>query len=401
MSAQQRVYQQVEAQIKRCAGPAVRITTVRRLAALVVGVLASTQCVLRQVARELTAMGLRPAQEASTLRRLRRTVKDARLDGGAGYAELVQEVVAWPTAEPVTLVLDESATPGGMHVLRVSLAYRGSCLPLAGEVWCHQAKLPRGAYWRCVDRVLARVRAIIPARLRVVVLADRAYDLPPLLDRLAALGWDWVIRIKARSKMVWRDEAGQEQPLRALAGAHLARPGQRFRATGATFKKAGWRSVHLVGEWGHGYQEPLVVAANREPRWSVLGRSARRFWIEPAFRQDKSKGWDWEQSQVRDPDRQDRLLLALAWASLLILSLGAQQAPQAVAAFRVRPGRRPKPTHPRDSLFGLGLGRFRAWLYGTVRGRLPWHLPHLPDPSWCAEWLALHQPLPPPQSVLP
>jgi hypothetical protein len=401
MSAQTRIYQQVEDQIKQCAGASVRITSVRRLAALVMGILASEQCVLRRVARELTALGLRPAQEASTGRRLRRTMADLRLDTGVGYGALVQAAVDWPVATPVVLVLDESTTPGGLHVLRLSLAYRGSCLPLAWTVWRHQEKLPHGAYWRSIDQVLARAAAIVPPHLRIVVLADRAYDVPPLLDRLAALGWDWIIRVKARSKMVWRGADGAERPLRALVEAHLDRPGTHFRATGETFKKAGWRAVNLVGEWGRGYAEPLVVLTNLDPCWTVLSRSARRFWIEPAFRHDKSKGWDWEQSQVRDPARQERLLLALAWATLLALSLGAQHAATAVATFAARTGRLPKPSHPRDSLFRLGLGQFRAWLYGTVRGRLPWHLPHLTHPSWCAEWLALHQPMPPPQSVLP
>lgn len=404
MSAPARLYQQIEAQITRCAGPTVRITSVRRLAALVLGILASERCVLRRVARELGAMGLRQAQEASTLRRLRRTVDDGRLDDGAGYGALVQATVGWPTTEPVVLVLDESTTPGELHVLRLSLAYRGGCLPLAWAVWPQQQKLPRGAYWRFVDGVLAQAQAIIPAHLRIVLLADRAYDVPPLIDRLTARGWDWIIRVKARSKMVWRGEDGTAQPLRTLVSAALDRPGTRLRAVGATFKKAGWRPVHLVGEWGHGYKEALVVLTNLAPVWPVLSRYARRCWIEPAFRQDKSKGWDWERSQVRDPRRQERLLLAMAWASLLILALGAEQAAAmvaAVAAVAARSGVLPKPSHPRDSLFTLGLGRFRAWLYGTVRGRLPWRLPHLTHPTWCAEWLALHRPPPLAQSVPP
>lgn len=401
MSAPARLYQQIEAQITRYAGPNLRITSARRLASLVMGILASEGCTLRRVARELGAMGLRRAQRDSTVRRLRRTLADVRLDAGAGFTALVQATVDWPVAAPVVLVLDESTTPGEMHVMRLSLAYRGTCLPLAWKVWRHQEKLPRGAYWRSLDGVLARARAILPPAVRVVVLADRAYDVPPVIDRLTALGWDWIIRVKARSKLVWRGEEAAEQPLRAMVGARLAQRGDRFRTTGQMFKKAGWRPVHLLGEWGHGYAEPLVVATSLAPCWTVLSRYARRFWIEAGFRQDKSKGWDWEQSQVRDPARQERLLLALAWASLLILSLGAQQAAAAVAAFMARSGRRPNPSHPRDSLFSLGLGQFRAWLYGTVRGRVPWHLPHLTHPSWCAEWLALHQPPPLAQSVPP
>jgi hypothetical protein len=396
VSAPRRIYQQLEAQIKRCA-PGLRITTVRRLAVLVQGIAASEACSLRRVAREVGTMGLSRAQPESIARRLRRTLADARLDGGAGYAALVREVVAWPANSPVVLVLDESTTPGEMHVLRVSVAYRGSCVPLAWAVWQHQEKLPPGAYWRFVDAVLARAAALLPPAVRVVLLADRAYDVPPLLDRLTARGWDWIIRLKANSKMVWR-EAGVEHPLREVVRAALPQPGRRFRATGQTFKKAGWREVQLVGEWGPGYHEPLVVVTNLVPRWSVLSRYARRFWIEMAFRQDKSAGWDWQRSQVRDPLHQERLLVALAWATVLMLSLGAQQAALLLTARRRGSG---SASHPRDSLFTLGLGRFRARLYGTVRGRLPWRLPRLTAPSWCAQWLALSRLPAPSQTVLP
>lgn len=399
MPAPARLYQQIEEQIARAAGPSTRVTTVRRLATLVLGVLASEHCGVRRVARELRALGLRRAQRDSILRRLHRTLADPRLDDGVGYAALVAETVAWPTTEPVVVILDESTTPGGLHLLRLSLAYRGSCLPLAWRVWPQHEKLPPGAYWRALDAVLARARAIIPAHLRVVLLADRAYDVPPLIDRLTTLGWDWVLRCKARSKMVWRDADGIEQPLRAVVATHLQQPGDRFRASGQTFKKAGWRSVHLLGEWGHGYADQLVVLTNLAPQWRILARYARRFWIEAAFRQDKSYGWQWEQSQVRDPARQERLLLALAWATLLVLSLGAAQAATDMAAFLARV-HRPKPTHPRDSLFQLGLDQCRARLYGTIGGRVPWRLPDLAAPSWCAQWLALHQ-SPPAQTVTP
>jgi hypothetical protein len=400
MSAPARIYQQIEAQIKRCA-PDVRLTSVRRLAALVQGILASEDCSLRRVAREVAAMGLRRAQPESHARRLRRTVADARLDGGAGYAALLDEAITWPTTAPVLLVLDESSTPGGVHVLRLSLAYRGSCVPLAWAVWPHQHTLPRGAYWQHLGAVLARAQASIPPQRRVIVLADRAYDVPPLLERLTALGWDWIIRVKARSKMRWRGGDGGEQPLREVVRAALARPGQRCRLTGETFKKAGWRPVHLVGEWGHGYRDPLVVLTSLAPRWQVLSRYARRFWIEAAFRQDKSAGWHWQHSQIRDPQHQERLLLALAWASVLVLSLGAQQAAATGSTRRVERQRPTRPSHPRDSLFTLGLARFRAWLYGTVRGRLRWRLPRLTAPSWCVQWFAMYQAQPCSQSVLP
>lgn len=400
MSAPRRLYQQIEAQITRFAAPQLRVTSIRRLATLVTGIVASEHSSLRRVARELTAMGLRQAQPESTRRRLRRTVSDARLDAGAGYGAAVQALVAWPAHEPVLLVLDESTTPGQVHVLRLSLAYRGSCLPLAWAVWDHQATLPAGMYGQQLERVLAAAAAILPPELPAIVLADRAYDVPNVIDRLAARGWGWIIRVKARGTLVWRASDGAEQPLRDLITSRLPGPGHRFQAAGCVFKNAGWRPVQLVGAWEPGYAEPLVVLTSLDAEATLLRRYARRFWIEAAFRQDKSAGWDWQHSQVREPTRQERLLLALAWATLLALSLGAQHAATMVAALTTR-ARPPAPSHPRDSLFTLGKDQLRARLYGAVRGPLPWTLPHLTAPSWCAEWLALHQPAPSPQSVPP
>ena len=178
MSAPLRVYQQVQAQIKRCA-PDLRITSVRRVATLVVGIAASEACSLRRVGRRVRTMGVSRAQPESIARRLRRTVAAVRLASGAGYAALLAEAIAWPADTPVPLVLDESATPGGLHVLRLSLAYRGRCMPLAWAVWPHQQKLAPGAYWRFLEGVLARADALLPPGVRVVLLADRAYDIPP------------------------------------------------------------------------------------------------------------------------------------------------------------------------------------------------------------------------------
>lgn len=287
---------------------------------------------------------------------------DLRLDGGAGYGVLLAEALTWPADTPVTLVLDESATPGGMHILRRSLAYRGSCLPLAWAVWPHQPPLAPGQYWRYVDTVLERVVARRPPGVRVVLLADRAYDIPPRIDRLTSVGWDGIIRGKARRQLGWREADGRAPPPRALVAAPLDQSGRRVRRAGQPFKKAGWRPVHVVGEWGRRSQEPLVVLTSLPPRWTVLSRYARRFWIEAAFRQDKSHGWDWGHSQIREPPHQARLVLALAWASVLVLSLGAREAARATTATR---GTYAQPSHPRDRLFHWG------WIAATPCSTAP------------------------------
>jgi hypothetical protein len=45
-------------------------------------------------------------------------------------------------------------------------------------------------------------------------------------------------------------------------------------------------------------------------------------WIEESFRDDKSHGFQWDKSRVDDPKHATRLLVVLALAALLALSLG-------------------------------------------------------------------------------
>jgi hypothetical protein len=391
MPAQVPLYQEVEAQIKRVTAAAgLRATAARRLALLVTGILAARSAVVAQAAAALFALGVSGAGCAEIVaRRLRRTLADARLEPQTCYAPALGGVVAWAEVRraggPVVVALDESSKAGEAHLLRASLAYRGASLPLAWAVWAQNQPLADGQYWAAVEAVLAAAAAILPADLAVVVVADRAYDVPAFVDRVAARGWHWLVRCKAGGSLCYRDRLGREQPLRELARRHLPGPGRRWKGRGQVFKGAGWRDASVVGLWGRGQKEPLVLLTDLPPRWRVLRLYQRRFWIEPGFRNDKRRGWQWEESQVRDLAHQERLLLALAWASLVALCLGAAAAAAKLAARAARPPRR-RPEHARESLFTLGLRRAAHWLAPPVPAPLPWHLPALLAPRWTDQW---------------
>ena len=133
-----------------------------------------------------------------------------------------------------------------------------------------------------------------------------------------------------------------------------------------------------------------MVITDLPPRWRVLALYDRRFWIEAGFRTDKSHGWEWEQSQVQGLAHHTRLVLAMAWASLLMLVLGVAEAQRRLATVAHRPRRGPRPPgrprHARASVFTLGLQQARRWLYGTAGGPLRWWLPLLDAPSWRDQW---------------
>jgi hypothetical protein len=389
MPASSSLYHAVLAQLKRVtAAQPVRVTSLARLALLVTGIIAARSCVLAQVAHELQALGLSPAQAESIARRLRRTLNDPRLTATQLYRPALAAALDWTSLrrQPLWLVLDESSHSDQLHLLRVSLPYWGHSLPLAWDLWPQNE--PYDAYWQTLDEVLEAVASWLPAHDDVRVLADRAYDIPDFLDRVAAHGWHWIVRCKARSALRFRSLQGQEVALAALLEQHLPGPGHRFKARGQVFKKAGWRDASVVAVWAQGQAEPLVLLSDLPPRWALVRDYQRRAWIEPGFRSDKRGGWHWEDSQVQGVAHHRTLLLALAWASLLMLCLGVPGAQHALQ----QPQRRclQPHDHPRASLFTLGLRRVRAWLYQSCPVQLDWHLPEVPAPSWNDRWRAAH-----------
>ena len=398
MLADVSLYQAVLAKIQAAtAGHGLRATAVARLALLVTGVLAARSSVLAQMATELWALGVTAASAGSQARRLRRALSDPRLEPATCCAPAVREAIDWSAAtrrgRRVVLAVDESSQDDRVHLCRASLTYWGTSSPLAWAIWEQDAPLAPGAYWGHVDRVLDRGAALLPPGVAVVVTADRAFDIPPFVDRVAARGWHWAVRLEANGAVRVRDYPGREWPLRELVRRRVGGPGRRWKAGGQVVKDAGWRAAGVVAIWAPGQAEPLVVLTDLPPRWDVPKLYGRRSWIEPGFRADKAKGWRWEDCQVRGLAHQERLLLAMAWATLLALGFGLGRAgallrdQDARAARRAAAGRPPaRPQPAREGLFTLGLRAVRRWLYGRRAPPLDWRLTHLDAPSWNARW---------------
>lgn len=365
--------------------------TVRRLALLVTGLVAAQSTVLARIANELFALQLTAATTPESVgRRMRRTLSDPLLIAEECYEPLLRTAVAWPPGtarRPAILVIDESAKGDVLHLFRISLPYWGTALPLVWTLWEQNVPLPAGAYWAMVDAALDRLAALLPAGMTLCVVADRFYAIAPFLDRLTARGWHWVVRITTTGSHRFRDAYGREWALTAWLARRLA-PGQQWKGSGWVLKRAGWRRVSIVACWAAGAHEPLVVISDGPPRWQALDTYARRFWIEPGFRTDKTHGWQWEASQVQGVAHHAVLLLAMAWATLLALCLGVIEARAALRRLADRPirGVPPQPRHARESIFTCGLRAIRERLYRRSRRRVRWRLPEIAAMSWDDRW---------------
>ena len=322
MSTHNPLYQTILDRITTALPSSLRRSACIRLALLVTGILAAKSAVLKQIASDLYHLDLTDASCPEHIeRRLRRTLDDPNLTPALCYLPVLHQVIDWHDllgpSRQVVLTVDDSAKSDHIHLFRVSLCFQGGAIPLAWSVWEQNVAQAQGHYWKQVDLVFEQVARLLPARFQVIVVADRAFGVPNFLDRCRKRSWNFVVRLTTTGSHRFRDQRGQEVELRSLVGRHLHTPGQRWKSSGELFKGAGWRKLSVVGVWGARAKEALLVLTDLGAKWSVLGVYERRFWCEPSFRNDKSRGWEWEKSQVRGLAHSKRLVLGMALASLV------------------------------------------------------------------------------------
>lgn len=397
MSAHNPLYQTILLRFSHALPSSIRRSAITRLSLLVTGILAAQSAVLKLIASDLHNLDLTDASCPEHIeRRLRRTLNDPFLTPALCYSPILHQVLDWHNllgpARQLLLTVDDSSKTDQIHLFRVSLCYQGGAIPLAWSLWEQNVAQDQGHYWNQVDFVFDQVRKLLPARFQVVVVADRAFGVPNFLDRCRARGWNFVVRLTTSGSHVFRDRRGHEMEVRKLIERHLRSAGQRYKTSGELFKGADWRKLSVVGVWGAGAKEPLVVITDLGAKWSVLRQYERRFWCEPSFRNDKSRGWEWETSQVQGVAHNKRLVLGMALASLVAVCVGLEEVKERVERERGKRerGGRAKPEHARESVFTLGLRGVRRWLYGTARGEVEWRVGQVDAPSW-GEWWHAYQ----------
>ena len=87
----------------------------------------------------------------------------------------------------------------------------------------------------------------------------------------------------------------------------------------------------MVAVWAAGTHEPVVLLTDLPPRWPLVRQDDRRFWCEPGFRTDKSRGWQWQASQVQGVAHHALLLRGMACARLVMLCVGVEAAQRRLA----------------------------------------------------------------------
>jgi hypothetical protein len=171
------------------------------------------------------------------------------------------------------------------------------------------------------DLCLARLAESLPDGVAVTILADRGFGDTKLFGFLDTLGFDYVIRFRGnihvtaadgetRAAAAWVGKGGRARKLRAAevtAGRHKV---GAVVCVHARDMKAAW----------------CLAASNAEATArEITNHYARRWTIEPGFRDTKDLrfGMGLGVLRIADPQRRDRLLLLNAFAIVLLTLLGA------------------------------------------------------------------------------
>jgi Transposase DDE domain len=233
------------------------------------------------------------------------------------FMPLLAWVVCLWQGTQLALALDATTLGTRFTVLVLSVVYRGCAIPV---IWVVLPATAKHAWRREWLRMLRQVHRAVPRSWTVIVLADRGLDARWLFRRITRLGWHPFLRINT---------GGTFRPKGAVRGVPLKtlvpEPGTSWQGTGIAFKgRHRQLPCTLLARWEAGYKDPWLILTDLPPEASTACWYGLRAWIEQGFKITKRAGWQWQRTHMTQPDRAARLWLAVAVATLWLLSVGGE-----------------------------------------------------------------------------
>lgn len=231
------------------------------------------------------------------------------------FAPLLAWVLSWWEGHQLAFAIDATTLGQRFVVLVVSVVYRGCAIPVAWTVLLATEKHAWRGEWL---RMLRQVRTVVPRRFFVIVMADRGLYARWLFQGIVRFGWHPVLRVNTGGTFR-AAPSGRYRPLRELVPA----PGTQWVGKGTAFQGPRRRlNCTLLARWDTDYKDPWLLLTDLAPSAGEACWYGLRAWIEQSFKITKRGGWQWQRTRMTDPQRAARLWLAVAVATLWVLSVG-------------------------------------------------------------------------------
>ena len=292
--------------------PKMRKTLLRNLAELVAVLVQVRHVHLSKLAEKLG----RDGNEESREQWIRRQLDNDTMSTWEIFRPLAECLLRGFVGRSVCLVLDPTDLDEERCTVMIMLAYRGRALPL---IWM-SFEIKPGAIEDTVTLLFAELRHWIPAGVKVYLLADREFHGVDMLRTICAQGWKPVVRGKSTTTVTFSD--GSQRPM-----SDLTPPIGQMR-----FYDGIWLTIEQVGPFSLSVScappkpgkklDPWFIISTETAGPQIIYAYEKRFWIEETFRDFKGYGFRFDQTGVRDPDRLDRLVLIIALACWLVMSVG-------------------------------------------------------------------------------
>jgi hypothetical protein len=293
---------------------------VQSLANGTVGAMQAATLAVSAIGRALAqAQGLDPKH---AVKQVDRMLSNAGIDVDGAQALWAPFVVG--AREEIVVALDWTEYDRDRHATLAlhMMTSHGRATPLLWKT-VSKSRL-RGKRNAHEDRLIKRLRAVVPENVKVTVLADRGFGDAAFYALHWDLGLDHIIRFRG-DVIVTSADGGESRPAKDwLLPGGRARILRDVRVTGEKTPVAA-----VVCVWAKGMKEPWFLACGEGSRSrsaaQVVKLYGRRFTIEESFRDAKDLRFGMGLSSVRISrvGRRDRLLLLSALATALLTLLGA------------------------------------------------------------------------------
>ncbi len=320
MSCQEAVYQWSE--VVRGQLPHLSPAPARVLALWSLGMVLARSCALTAVSTVLAAgLGRRENTVRQQVRefcyeaRAKRGAKRQELDVRPCFAPLLRWVLGWWQGRQRALAMDATTLGSRFVVLVVSVVDRGCAIPVAWTVLPAGVKRSWRSDWLAL---LDELQPAIPPTMTVIVLADRGLYARWLFQHLCRRGWHPFLRINRGATF---RPAGQDAFV--WLSTLVPTTGTTWRGRGTAFaSRASRLDCTLLARWEDRYTDPWLILTDLPPETSDVSWYGLRAWIEQGFKVTKRGGFQWQRTRMTDPERAARLWLAVAVATLWLLSVG-------------------------------------------------------------------------------
>jgi hypothetical protein len=307
-----KIYNTLKKQIMQLR-PGERITRIRNITWLMVGIYQSQSVCLSRAARKIQSK----AKLLSTTRRLSRFLNNPAIHVREWYKQVAKE---WLEKQKriigeIRLIVDCTKVGVSHQLLMVSLAYRKRAIPIAWT-W---VKYVRGHSTSSKQlALLSYVRELVPANTEVILVGDSEFGSVNVMRTLDSWKWFYVMRQKGRTN-IWIDEESEWKNFRSL----VKKQGESKWFGEREFTKKEIYPVNIMIHWKFGEKTPWFLTTNLTDRAMALRYYRRRMWIEEMFGDMKSHGFDLEKTMLRDFIRLSRLTLVVALLYVWLISTGA------------------------------------------------------------------------------